>query len=57
MAKRQQRQKKTQGQKKILRQEDNALKNLETAIAELKEKIRSKEMARKNTYSRIGQQN
>jgi hypothetical protein len=53
MAKRQQRQKKTQGQKKILRREDNALKNLETAIAELKEKIKSKETVRKNTHSRI----
>jgi hypothetical protein len=52
MAKRHQRKKKPQGPKKMLRQDDNALKDLEIAIVELKEKIKPKEMARKNTQSR-----
>jgi hypothetical protein len=47
MAKRRQQKKKPQGPRKILRREDNALKDLETAIAGLKEKIKLKEMAQK----------
>jgi hypothetical protein len=52
MANRHQQKKKPQGPKKMLRREDNGLKDLEIAIAELKEKIKSTEMARKNTHSR-----
>jgi hypothetical protein len=53
MAKRpQQKKKKIQGPRKILRREDNALKDLETAITGLKEKIKLKEMAQKNSHSR-----